>query len=138
MPRGRSKSPQAYANRTDLAGKVAAGVGGEMPYGEKAKLMEGQSAVPVAPQDVPTPNPEAMMQNSTPSAVPSQAPAVVPLGAPTQFPDQPINTSVASGIDTPDPDILALKKYLPLFEAQANLSDAPQTFKQFVSWMRTQ
>ena len=43
-----------------------------------------------------------------------------------------------AGIDTPDPDILKLKEYLPLFEAQANLPDAPQTFKQFVSWMRTQ
>jgi hypothetical protein len=138
MPRGRSKAPKAYANRTDLAGKVANAVGGEMPYGEKVKLQEGQKAVPVAPQDVPAPNPEAMMQNSTPSAVPTQAPAVVPLGAPTQFPDQPISTGVAAGIDTPDPDILKLKEYLPLFEAQANLPDAPQTFKQFVSWMRTQ
>lgn len=135
MPRGRSKQPQAYSNRTDLSGKVAKSVGGEMPYGEKAKLMEGQSAVPVSAQDVPKPpetNP-AMTMGS-----PNQAPSVVPLSEPTQFPNETLGTGIAAGIDAPDPDMLKLKEYLPMFEAYSNMPDSPQMFRQFVSWMREQ
>jgi len=141
MPRGRSKQPQAYANRTDLSGKVAAGVGGEMPYGEKAKLMEGQSAVPVSAQDVPKPpeqDPTIPMNNSVEGAVPTKAPSVVQFGEPTQFPDQTLASGVAAGIDAPDPDMLKLKEYLPMFEAYSNMPDSPQMFRQFVSWMREQ
>jgi len=141
MPRGRSKQPQAYANRTDLSGKVAKSVGGEMPYGEKVKLMEGQSAVPVSAQSVP-PAPEtdpAMpMNNSVEGAVPTNTPEVVPFGEPTQFPDQTLASGIAGGLDSPDPDMLKLKKYLPMFEAYSNMQDSPQMFRQFVGWMREQ
>jgi len=135
MPRGRSKQPQAYSNRTDLSGKVAKSVGGEMPYGEKAKLMEGQSAVPVSAQDVPKP-PET--DPAMPMSSPAQAPSVVPFSEPTQFPDQTLASGVAGGIDAPDPDMLKLKEYLPMFEAYSNMPDSPQMFRQFVSWMREQ
>ena len=141
MPRGRSKQPQAYANRTDLSGKVAKSVGGEMPYGEKAKLMEGQSAVPVAAQSVPRPpetDPAMPMNNSVEGAVPTNAPGVVPFGEPTQFPDQTLASGIAGGLDSPDPDMLKLKKYLPMFEAYSNMQDSPQMFRQFVGWMREQ
>ena len=141
MPRGRSKQPQAYSNRTDLSGKVAKSVGGEMPYGEKAKLMEGQSAVPVSAQDVPKPpstDPAMPMNNSVQGAVPTNAPSVVPFGDPTQFPDQTLASGVARGIDAPDEDMLKLKKYLPLFESYANMQNSPQMFRQFVGWMREQ
>ena len=141
MPRGRSKQPKAYSNRTDLSGKVAAGVGGEMPYGEKAKLMEGQKAVPVSPQDVPKPpdtDPAMPMNNSVEGAVPTNAPTVVPFGEPTQFPNQTLASGIAGGIDAPDQDMLKLKKYLPMFESYSNMQDSPEMFRQFVSWMREQ
>lgn len=141
MPRGRSKQPKAYSNRTDLSGKVAAGVGGEMPYGEKAKLMEGQKSVPVAPQDVPPAqdiDPAMPMNNSVEGAVPTKAPTVVPFGEPTQFPDQTLASGIAGGIDAADPDLLKLKKYLPMFETYSNMQDSPQMFRQFVNWMREQ
>ena len=141
MPRGRSKQPKAYSNRTDLSGKVAASVGGEMPYGEKAKLMEGQKVVPVSAPNVPKPadnDPSVTMNNSVEGAVPSQSPSVIPFGEPTKFPNETIGGSVIGGIDAPDQDLLKLKKYLPMFEAYANQQNSPQMFRQFVGWMREQ
>jgi hypothetical protein len=121
MPRGRSK--QGYGNRTDLAVKV----GGEMTYGEKQKLMDGQKDVPMGTPATPTP--EATPTTQAPSVTP------VPLTAPTQRPEENILTGVTQ-TRVQDPDLQKLKSLQPIFEAEALSEDAPETFRQFVSWLR--
>ena len=130
MPRGRSK--QGYGNRTDLANKV----GGEMAYGEKAKLMASQKAIPMA-----------NAETSVPTAAPATAPAsasmaapadpVVPLSAPTQFPNEDISQGLLPPQqDQVDPDISRLKNtYLPLFMEEAGNPNAPRMFRDFVKWL---
>lgn len=124
MPRGRSKG---YANRTDLAAKV----GGEMTYGEKQKLMDGQSAVPMGTPATPEPMSVAPPESTAPPVTP------IPLTAPTERPNEDILTG-ASTTREPDQDIQKLKSLQPLFEAEAASDDAPQIFREFVSWLRTQ
>jgi hypothetical protein len=76
MPRGRSK--QGYGNRTDLAAKV----GGEMTYGEKQKLMDGQKDVPMGTPATPTP--EATPTTQAPSVTPVPLTAILTVNpAPT-------------------------------------------------------
>ena len=131
MPRGRSKP--GYGNRTDLANKV----GGEMVYGEKAKLMAGQKAVPMANAETSVPAAAASMD--PPMAAPMAAPSepVVPLSAPTQFPDEDIPQGLLPPQqDQVDPDISRLKTtYLPLFMEEAGNPNAPRMFRDFVKWL---
>jgi hypothetical protein len=128
MPRGRAKT--GYANRTDLAAKV----GGEMTYGEKQKLMDGQKDVPMGSPAMA----EAPPMEATPATPTTQAPSVtaVPLTAPTQRPDENILTGV-NQTRVQDPDLQKLKSLQPIFEAEALSDDAPEVFRQFVSWLRT-
>ena len=130
MPRGRSKS--GYGNRTDLANKV----GGEMAYGEKAKLMAGQKAVPMANSETSVP---AAAPMAPPTAPPIAAPSepVVPLSAPTQFPDEDISQGLLPPMQQEtDPDISRLKNtYLPLFMEEAGNPNAPRMFRDFVKWL---
>jgi hypothetical protein len=133
MPRGRSK--QAYGNRTDLNGKIPKAAPTGMPYGENKKLMDAQSAVPmgnpemekVAPQEQPPMAQAPMEQRVTP----------IPLTAPTQRPNENILTG-ATTTRQPDSDMQKLKSLQPLFEAEAATDDAPQVFREFVSWLKTQ
>lgn len=130
MPRGRSKS--GYGNRTDLANKV----GGEMAYGEKAKLMAGQKAVPMANAETSVPDAAPMAPPAAPSmAAPSEP--VVPLSAPTQFPDEDIPQGLLPPMQQEiDPDISRLKNtYLPLFMEEAGNPNAPRMFRDFVKWL---
>jgi hypothetical protein len=128
MPRGRSKS--GYGNRTDLANKV----GGEMAYGEKAKLMAGQKAVPMANAETSVP-PAAAPAAAAPMAEPMAPP--VPLTAPTQFPDEDIPQGLLPPTQQEiDPDISRLKNtYLPLFMEEAGNPNAPRMFRDFVKWL---
>ena len=129
MPRGRSKS--GYGNRTDLANKV----GGEMAYGEKAKLMAGQKAVPMANAETSVPPPAAAPAAAAPMAEPMAPP--VPLTAPTQFPDEDIPQGLLPPAQQEmDPDISRLKNtYLPLFMEEAGNPNAPRMFRDFVKWL---
>ena len=114
MPRGRSKQPKAYSNRTDLQGKVAAAAPKGMPYGENKKLMDAQKDVPVATPDVPTPPADAGMP------APQMAAPVTPIGL--DVPSQRPNESILTGLNTTrqsSSDIQALKALQPLFEAEA-------------------
>lgn len=131
MPRGRSK--QAYGNRTDLNGKIPKAAPTGMPYGENQKLMDAQSAVPMG-------NPE--METTAPMAPEASAPMAqkvtpVPLTAPTERPNENILTG-ATTTRQPDSDMQKLKSLQPLFEAEAATDDAPQVFREFVSWLKTQ
>lgn len=124
MPRGRSK---AYANRTDLTGKVPVNAPTGMAYGENKKLRDAQKDVPMANPEVPAPPAQPAMPMIQP----------VPLTAETQRPMEDIMTGInTTRVDSPD--LQKMKSYLPLFEMEALGSEAPETFRQFVSWLRTQ
>lgn len=132
MPRGRSKQPQAYSNRTDLQGKVAAAAPKGMPYGENKKLMEAQKAVPVSAPDTPIPPADA----GIPTA---QVAPVTPISL--DVPSQRPNESILTGLNTTrksGSDIQALKSFQPLFEAEALSPDAPKMFVEFTKWLRSQ
>lgn len=127
MPRGR----KAYANRTDLNNpKVAVNAPTGMPYGENKALRDAQKAVPMG-------NPEmAQAPASTPTAAPVKP---IPL---TQFTDRP-NENIMTGVTTPvqqpgNQDLQKLKSFQGIFEAEAQSDDAPQTFRDFVEWLRYQ
>jgi hypothetical protein len=128
MPRGRSK--QAYGNRTDLNGKIPKAVFIGMPYGENKTLMDRQDAVSMGTPEMavaPTPVQESPSPKVTP----------IPLTDPTQRPNEDILTG-ATTTRQPNQDIQTLKSLQPLFEAEAAQDDAPQVFREFVSWLRTQ
>jgi hypothetical protein len=127
MPRGRSK--QAYGNRTDLNGKIPKAAPTGMPYGENKKLMDSQDAVSMGTPEMATPT--ADPQVTEPKVTP------IPLTAPTERPNEDILTG-ATTTRQPDQDIQKLKSLQPLFEAEAAQDDAPQVFREFVSWLRTQ
>ena len=131
MPRGRSK--QGYGNRTDLNAKIPKSAPTGLPYGENKKLMDAQSAVPMANPEMETVEPQAP-EESTPMA---QKVTPVPLTAPTQRPNENILTG-ATTTRQPDSDMQKLKSLQPIFEAEAASDDAPQVFREFVSWLKTQ
>jgi hypothetical protein len=126
MPRGRSK---AYANRTDLTGKVPVNAPTGMPYGENKKLRDAQKDIPMA-------NPDAPMPTASSQPMMTQVKSV-PLTAETQRPNEDIMTGLNT-TPVPNSDLQKLKSYQPLFEMEALSEDAPETFRQFVSWLRTQ
>jgi hypothetical protein len=130
MPRGRSK--QGYGNRTDLANKV----GGEMAYGEKAKLMAGQKDVPMA--NAATSVPEAAPAEAMAAQAPAQPQVTpIPLTAPTQRPNENILAGMSQS-RSQNTDLQKLKSMQPLFEAEALADDAPEMFREFVGWLRLQ
>jgi septal ring-binding cell division protein DamX len=131
MPRGRSK--QAYGNRTDLNGKIPKAAPTGMPYGENQKLMDSQSVVPMGSPEMETVAPQAA-EESIPMA---QKVTPVPLTAPTERPNENILTG-ATATRQPDRDMQKLKSLQPIFEAEAATDDAPQVFREFVSWLKTQ
>lgn len=132
MPRGRSK---AYANRTDLTGKVPVNAPTGMPYGENKKLRDAQKDIPVANPEMAAP-PEVQAAPSMPQMPSQTAEPVVPLTEPTQFPDESITTGLpVMNQQQLDPDTTKLKSYLPLFKLEANKPDVPNTFKEFVKWL---
>ena len=131
MPRGRSK--QAYGNRTVLNGKIPKAAPTGMPYGENKKLMDAQSAVPMANPEMATAPP---MEAAQAPAQPAQVSAI-PLTAPTQRPNEDILTGISKS-RSQNTDLQKLKSMQPIFEAEALSDDAPEMFREFVSWLRVQ
>lgn len=129
MPRGRSK--QAYGNRTDLNGKIPKAAPTGMPYGENEKLMDSQSAVPMSNPEMATPESMPVPEVTSPKVTP------IPLTEPTQRPNEDILTGATTTRQS-NQDIQTLKSLQPMFEAEAAQDDAPQIFREFVSWLRTQ
>lgn len=120
-----------------------------LKYGQAKEVTDAQRQVPLPRQ---TPPPAAV---SSPAADPlevarSYTPPNIGLGRPTDFPDVPIT----SGLDTgpgpgsasisplainrpPNPDVLAMARYLPMLEALANRPTASATTRAFVRRLRS-
>ena len=137
MPRGRSK--QGYGNRTDLNGKIPKSAPTGMPYGENKKLMDAQSAVPMANPEMAVAEPmtNASLETGMAPPPPTEMVKAVPLSAESEFPDE----DISQGLLPPqqqqiDPDISRLKTtYLPLFVEEAGKPNAPVMFRDFVKWL---
>lgn len=131
MPRGRSK--QAYGNRTDLNAKIPKAAPTGMPYGENKKLMDAQSAVPMAnPEMAVVPPMETAQAPAQPAPV-----SPIPLTAPTQRPNEDILSGLSQS-RSQNTDMQKLKSLQPIFEAEALADDAPEMFREFVNWLRVQ
>lgn len=123
MPRGRAKQGKAYPNRTDLSGPSKMDAPTGQAYGERAKQIEAQRAVPMGAPEVPQPQMAPM----------PTAQSVTRLSEPTQRPQEPLMTSATQQAD---PDVIVLRnEFLPLFRQQAQMPTAPDQFKAFVRWL---
>lgn len=96
--------------------------------------MDSQSAVPMGTPEMAVAQPA--------EAMPAQAPAQpkvtpIPLTAPTQRPNENILAGI-SQTRSQNTDLQKLKSLQPIFEAEALADDAPEMFREFVSWLRVQ
>ncbi len=96
-----------YTNRTDLASALPLNAPTGLPYGDRAKLIQAQRAVPMAPA------PSAPSATPAPASSPvggAGAPTPVPGGAgpflrPTERPNEPVTAGMAPG-PGPGPEAL--------------------------------
>jgi hypothetical protein len=110
-----------------------------MPYGENKKLMDAQSAVPMANPEMAVVEPmtNASLETGMAPPPPTEMVKAVPLSAESEFPDE----DISQGLLPPqqqqiDPDISRLKTtYLPLFVEEAGKPNAPVMFRDFVKWL---
>lgn len=131
MPRGRSKT-QAFAQRTDLQGKVPNQTPKGLAYGEAKASADAQRIVPVGNPAVPP----AVPVEPAP-AMRTPVPTPVPLSEATQRPNEDILTGMNTTRQA-NPDLAKLKSLQPIFEAEALSSDAPEIFREFTKWLRSQ
>jgi hypothetical protein len=122
MARGgrRAGTPgKAYSNRTDLQGPQAPT---GLPYGDRAKLIAAQKAVPAGPAPAPMPAAPAGPPPSQPGAA-GPAPGSLPFTHPTQRPGEPVTAGLPLG-PGPGPEALTMNQgnpQDPIYQAVAAL-----------------
>lgn len=111
-------------------------------YGENADFNDIQSSAPLAAAPSV---PNARMRNSGPTG---QSAAATPLFAPTGRPDEPVTAGAPVGPgpgqsmmpsappDAMRSDLETLKRYLPDLEEATKFTNAPQSFKNLVNYLR--
>ncbi len=105
----------SYPNRTDLQGAqlpVSAPTG--LPYGDRAKLIAAQRAVPMGSAPPAAPSPAGGGGSSPPPAAPSPGPApgTLPFTGPTQRPAEPVTAGLPLG-PGPGPEALTMNQANP-------------------------
>lgn len=99
----------AYANRTDLQGaQLPVDAPRGLPYGDRAKLISAQRAVPMGSPGVPTPQMGGAPGGGVPGGAPPIPGQVVPGGllGPTQRPNEPVTAGLPTG-PGPGPEVLS-------------------------------
>lgn len=129
-----------YANRSDLRQAPTAATGQE--YGQAGRQLASQRAVPLA-STPPPPRPPANAATQTGGMGPRERPA---FDRPTERPGEPLTTGVASGpgagpeilagTNRPDPELEALRPYLPTLDLLASQPNASPTARMFVRRLR--
>ena len=125
--------PGALSRRTDggpVQGAKEMSAGGK--YGERKDLMELQQGAPM--QGNPTPS------MPTPTIAAPRQP-ITNLFAPTERPDEPLTAGAPVGPGrTPTPEVngryATVSKYLPVLEDMAVSPDAPESFKNFLQYVK--
>lgn len=126
MARGGRRAGRAgvkYPNRTDLQGaQLPANAPTGLPYGDRAKLMAAQRAVPMGTAGAGTVSPPAGGQGTPPS--PGPQPGTLPFLGDTERPGEPVTAGLPVG-PGPGPEALSGgiggKPMNPLFQAVAAL-----------------
>lgn len=125
--------PGALSRRTDggpVQGAKEMSSGGK--YGERKELREMQQAAPMQGNTIP----------STPApTIAAPRAQVTNLFAPTERPDEPITAGAPVGPGrTPTQEVngryMTVSKYLPMLEDMAVSPDAPQSFKNFLQYVK--
>lgn len=84
-----------YTNRSDLrSGPLPLAAPRGLPYGDRAKLIAAQRAVPMGPPPSAAPGPAAP---STPPGAPAPEPGSLPFTHPTQRPNEPVTAGLPMG-----------------------------------------
>lgn len=138
MARGgrRAGTPgKAYSNRTDLQGPQAPT---GLPYGDRAKLIAAQRAVPAGPAPAPMPGPG--VGSPPPSQLPAAGPAPgeLPFTGPTQRPGEPVTAGLPVG-PGPGPEVLTMNQANPqdpIYQAVAALDALGSTADKQTSDLR--
>lgn len=134
---------QSYGNRSDLrAQKVSVPPSAE--YGQGERLRRSQQAVPMAgAPPVPTATPAG---GAPASQGPMPPPPPGDFTRPTERPGEPLTTGIPSGPGggpevlsasrRPDPELEALRAYLPTLELLASQPNASPSAQMFVRRLR--
>lgn len=131
-----------YPNRTDLrAQKVAVPPSAE--YGQGEKLRRAQQAVPMAGAPAAPPPPPAAAGQAGAGGAPVE---MGDFTRPTERPGEPLTTGIPSGPGAgpealamnrrPDPELEAMRAYLPTLELMASQPNASPTARAFVRRLR--
>lgn len=134
----------AYGNRRDLNGpKLPTQVGPSAEYGQGERLRRAQQAVPMAPSPAPAAAPPPG------AGAGGGATRIAPPGdftRPTERPGEPLTTGIPSGpgagpealaaTNRPDPELEALRQYLPTLELLASQPNASPSARMFVRRLR--
>jgi hypothetical protein len=107
-------------------------------YGRAKQLTESQEAVPRPDATAPSPlDPAAAYQ----AAGDFQMPSMPGLGAPSDRPGeavtQGLGTEMAGPAAGPDPDVMAMARYLPMFEQMSAQPNASATLRAFTLRLRS-
>jgi len=115
------KSGTKYPNRTDLQGaQLPANAPRGLPYGDRAKLIAAQRAVPMGTAPAPTP---AVPQGGSPPPSPAPEPGSLPFLGQTQRPSEPVTAGLPIG-PGPGPEALSANQVNPqdpIYQAVAAL-----------------
>lgn len=125
--------PGRLSRRTDGGPQQTRVAMPDAAYGEQQEMQAIQSGAPMVA--------DPGVSQGGPGPV---GPSPVGLDAPTQRPDEPITAGApfgpgpgpAGGGDPLSDDMRIIAKYLPSLEAAANDSAAPQSFRNFVRYVR--
>ncbi len=131
-----------YPNRSDL--RQAPKAAGGQEYGKAGAQIAAQRAVPLpaAPPVAPAPSPPGGAAGPGPAG-----PADLgPFNRPTERPGEPLTTGIPSGpgagpealaaTNRADPDLEAMRPYLPTLELLASQPNASPTARMFVRRLR--
>jgi hypothetical protein len=130
--------PGALSKRTDGGPSQPIRVPSGGAYGERQNLEQLQQAVPVAA----SPGGEG----AAPAAPVDVTADLIGLGEPSQRPDEPVTAGAAAGAgpglevlglpNQPGEDMKNLVKYLPVFEAMANVPGASKAARNLVRQLK--
>ena len=129
MPRAKKPAPGS------INPSIPAAPGG-MAYGQRKSLEDSVAAVPIAPTSSPAPVAE------TYAAAQQYRPPNIGFGRPSDRPDEPVTAGIPTGVQPavapgPDPDVLAMARYLPTLERLASMPNASISTRAFVRRLRS-
>lgn len=132
------KPGKAYANRTDLAGKIPVQAAPNQAYGKAGAQMDAQRQLPMGAAPSPV--------GSGGGPASAGIPQLPPFDRPTERPDEPLTAGLSSGpgpgpealnLQSPrDVELQAFMPYLPVLELQASQPNSSAALRILVRRIR--